>query len=253
MFSSQYGKHKNDIPDHLHIDHIDSGYRCPEEYNTLTKCLKSLFEFHNETISVWIMIIASMVSIMLTIKEKDVALKVLTLSAVLHLPFCVLNHIANPIDRNHNYIYRKLDVIAIFLVSILVTFSLGYHTIETKYLIILMLISMLICLMSSYYILTHDNYDLESVDRITHTVGVGLAVAVYLIPMFIATYKDRKHLSKLLTVLGAFGTGALFFACGIPERFIPGGLDLVGNSHQLMHITLLIAHIAKIDFIKGFL
>ena len=48
---------------------------------------------------------------------------------------------------------------------------------------------------------------------------------------------------------GALAAGALVFATGFPERAWPGVFDIVGFSHQLMHVAAGAAHVAQYAFI----
>jgi predicted membrane channel-forming protein YqfA (hemolysin III family) len=50
-----------------------------------------------------------------------------TLSAVLHLPFSVGYHLFMSMDEHTFNVWRRLDIMAIFNVSILLTFSLPYY------------------------------------------------------------------------------------------------------------------------------
>jgi adiponectin receptor len=36
------------------------------------------------------------------------------------------------------------------------------------------------------------------------------------------------------------GYGALLYASGVPERFKPGMFDMVGNSHQIFHVSIVL-------------
>jgi predicted membrane channel-forming protein YqfA (hemolysin III family) len=47
----------------------------------------------------------------------------------------------------------------------------------------------------------------------------------------------------------ALGAGAAVYAAGLPERAFPGVFDVIGSSHQLMHVTLLAAHAFEYAFV----
>lgn len=50
------------------------------------------------------------------------------------------------------------------------------------------------------------------------------------------------------TLLALFG-GAAVFVAGFPERLAPTTFDLVGSSHQLMHVGAILAHAAQYVFL----
>lgn len=86
-------------------------------------------------------------------------------------------------------------------------------------------------------------------------VFIGSIVLVYWAPM---GYQAAKELmAGHPTAATAYGLatfavlqiGGWMFAAGFPEKFFPGVFDLVGFSHQLMHVAVLVAHVLEYLFV----
>ena len=77
---------------------------------------------------------------------------------------------------------------------------------------------------------------------------LGLLVATYLLPMYIRGGSIALFYAVLVTLI--LGVSALLYKESIPERFAPGLFDNIGNSHNIMHVGILIAYILEHMFIR---
>ncbi|KAL9083399.1 MAG: hypothetical protein Q9159_005794 [Coniocarpon cinnabarinum] len=90
-----------------------------------------------------------------------------------------------------------------------------------------------------------DNHEGAKI-RVTFFIGLGVFVCV---PVAHGAFVyglgalSEVVALKLGVVTGLMHlTGALLFGFRIPERWMPGRLDLLGNSHQIMHVFVLVAN-----------
>jgi predicted membrane channel-forming protein YqfA (hemolysin III family) len=121
-------------PRYMQYSNILSGYRVGGTY---MDCFESLFRWHNETSNIWTMIIClcSVTSFILytvftfEMDEYDELVFVMLLMChVIHLPLSIACHLFVPINMNVADFWRKCDVGAIYLVGILKSISLSYHS-----------------------------------------------------------------------------------------------------------------------------
>lgn len=79
-----------------------------------------------------------------------------------------------------------------------------------------------------------------------------------IISMFPMGYQAGKELFRGQTTsatayaLAAFALlqlGGWVFASGFPEKYVPGVFDLIGFSHQLMHVAVIGAHVLEYLFV----
>jgi adiponectin receptor len=84
---------------------------------------------------------------------------------------------------------------------------------------------------------------------------IGSIVMCYWFPMGFQAVKECMHghpTSATAYGLAAFAVlqlGGWTFAAGFPEKRFPGVFDLVGFSHQLMHVSVLVAHVLEYLFV----
>lgn len=78
-------------------------------------------------------------------------------------------------------------------------------------------------------------------------LGLSAAMPMYFLCLFV---KDFTHYTKTYTYEdielwlaggAVYIIGGIMYAFRIPERFFTGKLDIVGNSHQIFHVMIMIA------------
>lgn len=86
-------------------------------------------------------------------------------------------------------------------------------------------------------------------------VFIGSIVLVYWFPM---GYKAGQEIAAghptaaTVYALAAFAVlqlGGWVFAAGFPEKHFPYMFDLIGFSHQLMHVAVTVAHVLEYLFV----
>lgn len=113
------------------------GYRAGGDYK---RCLAALFELHTETMNAWTMLAGGVVSIamlawVIAATQPSITALIpflaLTAAVLVHMPFSVGFHLFRGINAEVYNLWRRLDQIFIFLVSVLLAFGLSWHVYST--------------------------------------------------------------------------------------------------------------------------
>jgi adiponectin receptor len=250
-----------DAPAYMRHPYIMKGYRVGGDH---WRCLQSLFELHNETLNAWTMVISSAAScVLLAYVLKTLPwgwdilpFAVLTFSAVIHMPFSVANHTFIPISYETYTFWKLLDLDFIFVASSFMSFSLSYFVFPIWAVILNVAITVAVsfCSIRSFHMNVHK-LSPENPMYPRQVQMVGCAVACYWFPMFSIILQELWEL-RLGTpsffaggAIASLVVGAYVFATGWPQKHAPGSLDFFMNSHQLMHWTLLSAHLCEYAFL----
>lgn len=68
-----------------------------------------------------------------------------------------------------------------------------------------------------------------------------------------AQLERQMGLSWVVTQAALYILGAAIYAARVPERWRPGAFDIVGNSHQIFHVLVLLAAAAHlVGLLKAF-
>ena len=231
--------HYSSVPEWLQVPFINTGYVYPNL--THSECIRLLFKWHNQTLNAWTMIISGIVSTYLYSRsDLSIAFTILWLSAVFHMPFAVANHLFRHISREHYVYYKNLDMQLILICSVMLTFSLSYHVFSMQYTLLNTCISLFTAACASQ---TKHEIGLNT-NKIKHVLMFLLNILSYLAPVF---YKIQMYESQAIL---ACASGALIiYISGFPER-VYKNYDIIGASHQLMHILSLCAHVFEFYFIR---
>lgn len=217
--------------------------------------LMSLFMWHTETLNAWIMIAASTMSLLGTTyvctntqSSSCKSLMLLTASALVHLPFSVGYHLFISMDRQVSNLWRRLDTCAIFWSSVLLAASLG-SVVFPHWLQVVHVggTAMIAWNASLQFWKTPD--DIDQLDERSHVKLILSVVACYLGPMLIGATQNMLMSMYTLGTIASLGLGSWMFATMWPQRRWPGRFDLIGHSHQLMHVCVLFAHLFEFLFV----
>lgn len=200
------------------------------------------------------MIIINMVSMYLTTINPIPGLFLLTFSAMVHLPFSLGYHIFMPMSEETFIQWRKLDVTFIFIASIFLSVSLGYYIFPPSILVILLAFTVIVAYEGITNFNKHSNQ--AKINHVKHSYLISTIIVCYMFPVLYKLCYDLFILQQLTNsvVYGFCLIGTLFicgyaFATEWPQRLYPGKLDLIGNSHNIVHITASLAHILEYLFI----
>lgn len=249
------------VPRWLRFESLQTGYRYGGTYK---QCLLSLFVLHNECLNAWTMIAASVFStcafVYAIVGLRVTGLHVLPflffyLSALLHLPFSVGYHLFLPISPSVYNKWRKLDVSFIFVGSVLLVCAFGWFVMPLWAVMTSTALAVMIAALGIYRLNTLE--DGQALERSGHAVCIASIVLVYFFPLVYQAYKDVANLEITTAVGCATGVflslllGGTVYANNFPERYYPETFDLVGSSHQLMHVGITIAHALEYIFLAS--
>lgn len=240
--SLKYNLTRDQVPKWLQFPHLTTQYRHGGNY---WSCCKSLFAWHSETINAWTMICGNIFSFaallyVLNIDQPSNINKIpfitFWLSAALHAPFSIGYHLFMPISESTCNTWRKLDISFIYITTFLLTFSLSYFTMP---LCLTILFTTTSTAVATYALSKNFNNVLH---RSLNVKLVGCNMIIYMMPMILT--------GRFLPVLASLAIGGFVYANCIPECYSHGTFDLVGRSHQIMHVCIIIAHVYEFWFIR---
>jgi adiponectin receptor len=214
--------------------------------------IRELFLIHNETFNAWTMIISSVISVGLWIwvnMKHDLTLNAFIvftaflISGTISVPYSIQYHTRSNISKDEKSRTRRLDMVFVFIASIFLTFALSFFVFPLS-------VTSVLTLCSAYFARhIYLTYHGASNNKQEITTVMFQAVAVYLTPLAYASLVDFKMASYFITVFSSLALGALIYIFNLPERWFPGRFDILGSSHQIMHVFLIIAHIVEFLFI----
>lgn len=236
-----YNLAKNEVPNYLKSKYLNNGYRVGGTYKS---AIKSLFKFHNETFNAWSILIAIPINTILLYKFNIIKSPfiLLWISTVIQVLCSVGNHLFLPLSKKISNNWRKADLISIFAVCPIMTYSFSYFVFKEYRSIILTLLSLCYSIRCIINVLKSDQSC--EVNRSCSTIQIGKSVCFYLLPILFGSIYHFIFVSLFLSI------GAIFFRFSIPEKYYPNTFDIIGQGQQIMHLTLVIANIIEMYFLK---
>ena len=223
--------------------YILNGYRIPGSYRGF---YRELFAWHNETLNAWSMIAYGGTALYVWFMYASATLPFFTLlmSALICLPTSVTYHLKCNESMDIRLQSRHLDVTFIGVASVFIAFSLSAYVFP---------IAVTLFLTGSCMYKTIQFYKNKHETRKDKTLQAVVTFAsFYMTPVIIMAIVDpASNLKYFIGLAGSLSIGACCYAFYIPERFLPIGLtDYIGNSHQFMHICLILAHLSGFKFMQ---
>lgn len=178
----------------------------------------------------------------------------LTAAVLLHMPFSVAFHLFRCISPGVYNLWRRLDQIFIFIASILLALGLSWHVYGSAAgvaantgaaAVVAVFAVREIAGLPAHY----------QRPRGKMVAFVGSIVAIYLAPMMLQAARDvaggnlTPAAGLAAATFGVLQAGGWVFAAGWPEKAYPGVFDVVGFSHQLMHVAAVVAHLLEYAFV----
>lgn len=237
---------------------IRSGYRGSMN---LIACLRSTFTFHNETVNIWTHLIGFFFFVGLLIRDfltipthlvSSVDLLVLTGMLLCYQACMILSSLFHTFTCHSERVSRRClswDLAGITL-ALLATYLSGIHyafwcheSWRNFYFITVGGIFMIAAGMQA-----HPKFAKEEYAHIR--IGLFTVWAIYgFVPTLHYIYLSGGFSNGLVSVMfprimimyGICGVAFLFYITKLPERFIPGLVDIVGHSHQWWHLLIFLA------------
>lgn len=231
---------------------IRKGFRLPNQ--PYSYYIRSLFSFHNETLSIWIHLIGILILLLNNVKHlieisSELNRNVLWIYLIYNnigacvMLFCSVQahlfHSRTLSDHLRSFYIDYLGINFYGFTSgmILRRFSHSNSMNEYLYSIILSLISM--CSLSmACYCKTFYRRPYPFSHRIVQCSGVLILYLYQIIPVFQNFSLIGRGMNWHWIELISFILSGLIFVGKIPERFSPGSFDLFGQSHHSFHLTI---------------
>eukprot|EP00188_Purpureofilum_apyrenoidigerum_P001791 Plantae.Rhodophyta-Purpureofilum_apyrenoidigerum.ctg20262.p1 GENE.Plantae.Rhodophyta-Purpureofilum_apyrenoidigerum.ctg20262~~Plantae.Rhodophyta-Purpureofilum_apyrenoidigerum.ctg20262.p1 ORF type:complete len:290 (+),score=35.49 Plantae.Rhodophyta-Purpureofilum_apyrenoidigerum.ctg20262:76-945(+) len=243
-------------PQYLRREYIHGGYRVGGGF---MPALRSLFELHNETLNAWTMVWLSAASSLFlfyvhrALGFVPVPFWCAWLSVVLHLPFSAGLHLFIGISENTRKVWRTFDVFFIQFCSVLLAAGMGYYVVD-RYYSVYMAVTVAAFVRSIYSTMVVRR--IWSISKPELAKQVAVLVVAYTLPVVVQTLSDVSNglywdgtLPHCLVLAFILETGRQCYSKHLPEKWAPGRFDYFGNSHQIMHIMALFAHVLEMAFI----
>eukprot|EP00884_Botryococcus_braunii_P020432 jgi/Botrbrau1/7072/Bobra.0165s0094.1 len=215
--------------------------------------VKTLMSMNNETLNAWTMIVAAGAAICFYKASRKwfpgelLPFAIFLASCILHTPFSVGLHCTIGVSEWHREVWRTADVFFIFTCSAVRAVAMAWYVFrsQTSFGVFIAGVGAvwLYCIASTMVLRR-----LHQTPKMTLTMDIGLMVFTYTIPALVEAGREVVG-GQLGTACWLYGGMwvAMCFASGSyavrwPERWWPGRFDLVGNSHQMMHVGVGIAY-----------
>jgi len=238
-------------PKYMQYDYVYTRYRVGGNWKD---CLWSVFAIHSETFNIWSMIFINIFSLYLMVQNPVIGLISLTSSALIHLPFSLGYHIFMPISERVFILWRKLDVSFIFIASIFLTYALDCYIFPWSVTVMHIFFTVLVAYEGINNFWRCSNQ--AKIDHLRHTYLLSTVILCYMFPVICKIVYDIAIKNEITnSVIYGILLIKVLLLCGYafskewPQILFPGKLDLIGNSHNIVHITAAIAHILEYLFI----
>ncbi|CDH57983.1 hemolysin-iii channel protein [Lichtheimia corymbifera JMRC:FSU:9682] len=242
---------------------ITSGYRSPN--NSYRRCFQSLFYLHNESVNIWSHLLGLVLFIVLSLHfflyPHSFADSLTTFDYVYFCSFmagamlclgfssgyhCFCSHSELVAAQWNRCDYT--GIVTLIVGSFYPVLYYGFHCHPTPQVVYLAVITALGVLTAAVVLLRHFRTPAYRWMR----TGLFLALGLFgIVPTLhgiclygIGTSLDTISLGYLVVMAVSYVSGALIYACRIPERWCPGKFDIWFASHQIFHILVLVAVIS---------
>jgi len=219
------------------------------------QCWRSLLTVHNETGNVWTHVFGLLLFLFLQVHEllrqdKTLHHRLVASGYILATNFCMATsavfHLMTPHSKQVYERCLRFDMTGIALViiaSFLVGLHYGYWCHPFLGRLYFSIVGVLSCIALAW----------PHMPKLLHNFNLSVTffasfVAFALVPLFhwvsvvggLSSEQATLFFWKLIATFGLYALGFLFYGAQFPERFYSGKFDIVGHSHQLWHIAVLL-------------
>lgn len=162
----------------------------------------------------------------------------------LNVLFSCTYHLLMPVNEKISIITRKLDITVILVKTFTYIALTNYYVFSTTINTIILFVTALHMTTFLAYMWHTPNVHNKQPSISTLLAVIFVGVVTYQVPMF---YMGDFYHGSITITCASLSAFVLYFR--LPERLSPGTFDLIGASHQLMHVFVCINNIALISFI----
>ena len=87
--------------------------------------------------------------------------------------------------------------------------------------------------------------------RMAVFIATGMVVGIPMAHMAAEGYADTYAIAMIVGMGATYIVGALLYGYRVPERYLPGRLDLLGASHQIFHCFVVAAALMTYSAIRS--
>ncbi|CAF0873846.1 unnamed protein product [Adineta ricciae] len=226
--------------------------------NSVRECLISVASIHSETVNIWTHLIGALcVAVTFTLflienhRQMDlsdvISFSIFFISAILCLTFSTLLHIFINYSPSVLVTVSKLDYMGInilifgSMVPVLHYLFYCYFQLKTIYLSVLLVLSIASMIGTSSAACSKPRFRPFKAILFIALGLYGVAPATHACIIHgLPRMFDMGFLYLCIMAVAYIG-GGVAYAVRIPERFFPGRFDIVGQSHQILHVAVIAA------------
>lgn len=257
--------HKDQIPEHFHESFINKGYRNPK--SSPFQCILSVFDATNETLNFWTHFLPSWYFMWVLRGLSDTfdfksdsftwpLLAYMCMTCIYPLASAVA-HTFNTMSDSARHICFFLDYSAISASALGVAIAYKAYcfpeeirfTIWGDIYIPVAIVNAVLCITISCQTRLMKPSAFRKVLRIA---ALGLPCIYSTIPVTYRVMFGTKeaslssHYYHMLSIIFMYMAGFLY-GTHFPERLFPGSFDIVGHSHQLFHVSVILGTMVQMQ------
>ena len=240
---------RDQAPEHLRLPSMLTGYRPKLSF---LESLRSLFYLHNQWGNAWVFIVQIPVSIYFYCKSSSTdhafdASALLLASCLIHTPVSIAYHVFMSVGADVRCRLKRADYACIFVMINLITVAIGWHPFSNgrynKHIQYTQVAATVLLSIASYASTSRTS---SRMTRMTRALLVGAVVLSALSPIAFAVHRFWG-----LVACASLFFGGTVWALHFPESVVPVVFDLHMNSHALMHVAIVVAHVSFYEFIDA--
>jgi len=245
----------HELPDWLQDNTDLHLYHRPAPFNSARLCLKSILKLHSETGNIWTHLLGSIAYLLIGCRymtldvewQEKLVFSAFFAGAVLCMGFSWVFHTFMCHSADVKCACNKLDYSGVIILNIGTFIPTLYYTFYWKLHLMKIYLAIIICTgVTTVIILTHDALQQPQFRSLRAGVFVALGLqAVVPVCHYVALegVYSAVHVAahdSLILMAVMYITGACIYACRVPEKWWPGKFDLWFNSHQIMHVFVVL-------------
>ncbi|CAF1160158.1 unnamed protein product [Adineta ricciae] len=226
--------------------------------NSVRECLISIASIHSETVNIWTHLIGALcvaVTFVLFLidnhRQMDlsdyISFSIFFISAILCLTFSTLLHVFINYSPRVMVIVSKLDYMGInilifgSMIPVIHYFFYCYFKLKTLYISILLVLSLASVIGTSSATCSQPHCRPFKAILFIALGLYGVVPAVHACILHGFPRMFQMGFLYLCIMAVTYIAGGVTYAVRVPERFFPGRFDIVGQSHHILHVAVIVA------------
>lgn len=243
------------------------------ETRSVSECFKSLLYFHNETVNIYTHLVPGVTYLLMLMFLTDfilipkfpsstmtdyIIINFFLLGAFVCLMCSSCFHCLKQHSEEHSDIWSKVDYMGIIVLiscSMVSVLYYGFHDHLFHFKIFTVVTVILGSCCAAFVLNDRFNSKNFRVFRASFFVSFGFSglvpIIFGLVKFGISESVHRVQLKYVGLEAVFYIGGAVFYGFRIPENFGPGKFDLVGHSHQIFHVMVVLGSLCHLRAVVG--